>query len=373
MAIIPSAPAWRRRGPRAPVTPVRRGGGSCSVNKLHKRPRYASPQRRKSEGTAVGGYNQWSRRKVVTGRRVKPAVMDRRLVRANREYSIQGHRNLKNFDDYGAVPINSSGTGDFKRTPVHCYSLNSQIIDGDITPCARYLGFNDLSNGWYWQEFPGMDKDGALVSIPLQMRKSSPCVSNQQRQYHEYTTIKMNLWGAKAKAIRYQIDLIQPLSDEVNPYHWAAGTVMGTAAGQAWEEMVKQYTFNPIAKMDHYLKRNFRTIKSISFIIEPTSTTESDADPHVKTLEWFIRRNKLVNFDKATTTPVAVQLQDGNQLKTAAEYTANLATSISKHPRDREQLLLLVRASDYGAPADFSNVVHGSYDIDFATKYTCLG
>lgn len=66
--------------------------------------------------------------------------------------------------------------------------------------------------------------------------------------------MKLNLWGAKSKAVRYQIDVIQPKSDEVNPYHWAIDTPMNTVAAQAWEEQVKQYTFNPISKLDHYIK-----------------------------------------------------------------------------------------------------------------------
>jgi len=374
--VIAHAPRWTRRSRpnfrRIGGSRTTTGGANRKRSRLHQRARGSYRRvKRKTEGKA-GGYNQWTRMKKVSGRRVSSSTMDKRLVRASREYKILGHRNLKSFDDYGAVPINSSGpSADVKRCPIHCYCLNAQNST-DPVEVARVLEFNDASNSWSWNSMQGLYYTGAPVLSTPQVRKSTSNMLNQGRQYHEYSHVKLNVWGAKAKAIRYQIDIVRPLSDEVNPYHWGVNTPMGTAACEAWEEMVKQYTFNPIAKFDHYIKKNFKTVKSISFIIDPTSTNESDADPHVKTIDWFIRVNKLTNFDKVTQTS-QYTLADAAELKSAADFTANSAQYVSALPRDRETLLLLIRASDYSSPQVFTNNLHGSYDIDFATKFTQLG
>ena len=299
--------------------------------------------------------------------------MDRRLVRANREYKILGFRDVKNFDDHGAKPIHSFAASESSMwTPIHAYLLNGAIQDETFAP-GRLLSFDNSTKTWRWQAISGLGP-AANTDLSLQLIKQSHPGDQFNRAYHEYTHLKLNMWGAKAKAVRYQIDIVQPLSDEVNPFHWAHGVPMGTAAAQAWEEQVKQYTFNPISRIDHYIKRNFKTVKSMSFIIAPTSTTESDADPHVKTIDWFMRFNKMVNFDKVTRNSNGVYtLQDVADLKTAVQEDARTSHDTSEIPRDKQCTILLIRASDYSAPQAFSNNIHGSYDIDFRTKYTSLG
>lgn len=299
-------------------------------------------------------------------------TMDRRLVRANREYKILGFRHVKSFDDNGAKFIHSYTTsGGSAYTPVHAYLLNGVIQDETFAP-GRLLSFDESTKTWRWITLIGQGP--ATTDTQLQLIKQSHPGDQFNRAYHEYTHLKLNLWGAKAKAVRYQIDIVQPLSDEVNPFHWGPGIPMGTAAAQAWEEMIKQYTFNPISRIDHYIKRNFKTVKSMSFIISPTSTTESDADPHVKTVDWFMRFNRMVNFDKVTRNSDGVYtLQTAADLKSANAEEMRTAHDTSEIPRDKQCLILLIRASDYSAPQEFSNNIHGSYDIDFRTKFTSLG
>ena len=299
--------------------------------------------------------------------------MDRKLVRANREYKVLGFRNVKNFDDHGAKPIFSLQSGTDLVQPLHIYALNSCIQDEVPNP-ARQLMFDPTTKQWRWHSMPGLGP-AANSDYGLQLIKQSHSGDQFDRAYHEYTHLKMNIWGAKTKAVRWQIDVLKPLSDEVNPFHWAIGVPVNTVAAQAYEEMLKQYTFNPISKIDHYVKRNFKTVKSISFIIQPTSTTESDQDPHVKTIDWFMRVNQMLNFDKVTrNSDGAYTMQDGTNLKTAVQEDARTVHQSAEYPRDKQVLLLMIRASDYSpATTPFSNNIHGSYDIDFRSKFSSLG
>jgi len=148
---------------------------------------------------------------------------------------------------------------------------------------------------------------------------------------------------------------------------------MNTIAAQAWEEQVKQYTFNPISKLDHYIKSNFRIIKSMTVMISPTTTTESDADPHVKTVDWFMRINKMVNFDKQTRNAFGLYtLEDAAELKNSNNFTTRTLKDSGEMPRDKQALILMIRATDYSEPQNFTNTLHASYDIDWRTKFTDL-
>lgn len=374
---IAGAPRWRRALPRR-----RRGPGRRFKGGLHKRPRLSSKLRRRSPRTwtkrvkregAQTGYLQWSRLKRSTGRRVRSATLDKRLVRANREYAILGFRQLKAFDDFGAVPIHSKTVGDVAYVPIHCYLLNGQNSYNNVTP-GRQLWYDDVTKQWKWALLAGLNPAGSASNYLQTIYQSGNSNSRMSRRYHEYSHVKMNVWGAKNKATRWTIEIVQPLSDEVNPFHWQTSTPMGSAAAQAWEELVKQYTYNPIAKIDHYIKRNFRVVKSMSFIISPTMTTEADVDPHVKTIDWFMRVNKLVNFDKATVNNSSgYVIPDADNLKNVLNPELGISEPASDIPRDKQCMLLLVRCSDYSAPVAFTNELHGSYDIDFRTKFTQLG
>lgn len=335
--------------------------------------RAASAPRKYRKESGTGGYNQWTRIKKTTGKRVSAAVLDRRLVRANREYEIYGFRQVKRFDDHGAIPIHSAIEGTLYKQPVHVHLLNGHINDEPFKP-VRALYFDDTTNSWKWSSITGLEPSGGSDPY-IQMIKRSEPGDTANRRYHEYSHVKMNVWGAKSKPTRWQIDVVQPLSDEVNPWHWGETQTMNTAAMQAWEEMVKQWTFNPISKMDHYIKKNFKTIKSMSFIIDPISVTEQDQDPHVKTIDWFMRVNKMVNFDKLTINSNGkYTLDDPNDLKTAVDHTVRTVSDTSEYPRDKQCLLLLIRCSDYTEPSEvFTNDKHGSYDIDWRTKLTTLG
>lgn len=369
------APRWRRALPRR-----RRGPGRRFKPAFHKRPRLASKLRRggsrswtkrvKREGSQTG-YNQWSRLKRASGRRVKAVTLDKRLVRANREYQVLGFRNLKAFDDYGAVAIHSSFTDPAAFAPVHCYLLNGQIQPGQECEPARQLYFDDSTKHWKWSYLAGLQHNAGSSPYLQTIRGTSTAYAS--RRYHEYSHVKMNVWGARQKATRWTIDVVKPLSDEVNPFHWNVATPMGTVGMQAWEEFVKQYTYNPIAKIDHYIKRQFKVVKSMSFIISPTLTTEADMDPHVKTIDWFMRVNKLTHFDKVTAAASGYTVTDDAQLKNAIANEVNVSHPAGVYPRDKECLLLLIRCSDFSAPQAFTNNLHGSYDIDFRTKFTQLG
>lgn len=111
------------------------------------------------------------------------AVLDRRLVRANRDFEILGFRQLKRFDDNGAVPIHSSTNENFHHTPVHAYLLNGQVCDEVFNP-GRLLYFNDANNTWNWTVLQGLDSTGGNTPAIQIIKRSDAVLNEQPRRYH---------------------------------------------------------------------------------------------------------------------------------------------------------------------------------------------
>lgn len=377
--------ATKRKGQKAGKNAKRPGRApapSKTAQPMYKRPKTAYPRRPKREGQETG-YPQWSMLSKRSGRKLPVAQLNKRVLAAAREPILFGFRGVKNFDDNGYYPINSQVVDAvYHQTPCYAFLLNGiNRTDGYPLKCARRLYFDANFKQWKWTPVNGLDSAGA-VSQELQLLHSANSVSNNRPDvsmgkalFHDYTHIKLNCWGAKTKAVRWSIQVLQPLDDEVNPYHWGTDIPMNTVASQAWEEMMKQYTYNPIVRIDHNKCKSFKVIKNLSFIIEPISTTESDQDPHVKTINWFIRFNRVTMYDKATisaTEPVygTFTVQDPVELKSAVDTANKASAPYSNIPRDKQNLILVVRCSDYTATSTvFSSETHGSFDLDFKTKY----
>lgn len=390
MTVVYTAGGWDRSSQNL-FNRVKYAGRSRNAAKAKKRGRKAvrpgvAPRhrrayptrtiRKKKEGVE-NGYPQWTMVQQRSGRKLPVGALNRRLLSTIREPLIFGFRNMKAFDDYGAIQMNCNAT--YGTQPLACLLLNGINRTNRCEP-FRKLTFKDATKQWQWSVQPGLDEQGLgtteLQTITGPWATTGNTAANVGRSaFLEYVQLKMNLWGAKSKAVRWSVQIIQPLSDEVNPYHWAANSGMGTVGAQAWEEMIKQYTYNPIARIDHNKCKAFKVVKSFSCIIEPTSTTESDADPHVKTLNWFLRVNKVCHFDNATVTSDGTfQIQSTAELKNNVDTAHKSTGAFSVVPRDRESLILLVRCSDYNASTTaFDSNIHGSFDIDVRTKYVTCG
>jgi len=324
---------------------------------------------------ATGGFNEWTTTKSKMGKAMPANRMTNTLVKASMEPLIYGYRNLRAFSDFGANPLDMSVTELKSILPQYVYLINgcNRTVPGSFQPARRMVmaAAGQLS----FETINGLTAGGAGTSF-LQTHYDSMSATSEPGKvlFHDYTSIKMNCWGAKAKPIRFTIQLIKVTNDEYNPWHWNTGVSLGTAAQQAWEETIKQETFNPLSRIDHRIRNAFKVVKSTSFIIEPKEGDDVDTDPHVKTLEWFIRVNKPTNFDKVTVNSLGdLRITDDATLKTTANLELADGEPYSIYPTDKECLILVVKATSYSTVTDgFTNVQHGSFDIDWRTKFIQL-
>lgn len=194
-------------------------------------------------------------------------------------------------------------------------------------------------------------------------------VTTLRAAFHEWTHIKMNLYGVRSRGTRWVIELVQVTDQFADPI---------TAAGSNREfKKLLDYWARPmmvsnINSGDPLSRRYVKTLKKYSVVIDPIQTIEYGGDtgtPHIHTLNWFIKHNRLRKYDWFPQGDPG--LSNGGQFD-----VDNAPTSDRVHPRKR--LYLLVRAlspsqrtvaANTITSADADEITEPSYDLVMRQKF----
>lgn len=344
--------------------------------------------RKRAGGTDVNSYRQWDQHAENSGRRKSKRRRALAIVSANVNRVDYGYRSIKpSFDSgggnllmmkYGTAAGNiSMPCYVFSLSHVHQYGSN-----GTYQPCrpARQLQLSS-TGAFQWAEINGQAGDGTSTTELQQIanqRWASTTTGLGAHAYLNWTKVMFNLYGCKTKPIRYRIMLCRPTEDEASPYFYASGSSVGVDQQQHLENMTKPFVSNPIAVVDHATRPKWSILKTWEYEIQPTSTTESDAEPHVKTIKFFQRWGRVFHFNDTTGANVgglqttkygdSVEIFDGT--KSYADYTTG---QVNVRPQDRNILFFCIMATDYSAPSTtFSTDTRGSFDVSIRTSWCRL-
>lgn len=329
------------------------------------------------------------------GRRISRASKQRKLVSASRESVIYSFKALKSFDDNGYFWMSNnvaSGalTGN-NELPVYVLLLNGRTIGGSaaVTPllrmCIRNLGDDDGKLWWNPQAGNVVSgaSEGTSQLLQLEYISSDPMPVGQKMHW-DWSQVQMNLWGAKNKAVKWNVQICKISDDDVNP--WAQLDANETARtmppeGQlAWLETVKQFVYNPLAKINvESVKSKIKVLKSWEKVIQPTTTVENDADPHCHVLKWFNRWNRNVTFDNKVLNNGTVGLADDVDMYRPKDIMSGIQKPWQWYPDTRDMVFVMFRASAYThsypgqePPVPIDNKVYGSFDVTMRSKFTVL-
>lgn len=374
--------AWRNRA--SIMKGVDKASGWVAGKQARRRFDNAPVNRAPSPGVAypkprdgLGGKNQWTSLNKNTGKKISTKRYNDVMLKAGRESVVYGFRNVKSFDDNGAMVCFNQVAGGAYSQPLHVYDLTSIIRVNNVPNVGRYLYLQDEVDGtnMRWGTLSGLNFGGA-ASAALQAMTSSKTVSTIEGKaaMHEYVSLKMNLWGAKNKAVRWTIELLQVRDETYDPFSIPVDAAIPSKQQQCLEELLKQYTFNPISKIDRNVRKGFYVVKRFDCTIEANSNEDGDADPNVRTLKWFIRRNRLLRYDETSKAADGrTDLETPSDLKSTVQNDLYMSNPGSVRPRDKQRLFLMVRCTDFSPEsAAFSNSIHGSYDIDWRSKFSYL-
>lgn len=119
----------------------------------------------------------------------------------------------------------------------------------------------------------------------------------------KWSELRFDFWGAKDHPCEWTITLCQ-FDDAVLPAP-ATLIINDRQAVDWWDAVSSKLIFSPSErKAQNGIGRNMlKVLDRRSFILNPTSTTESDADPHVRSVRLFYNFNRKVNFEWRSAAP----------------------------------------------------------------------
>lgn len=328
----------------------------------------------------TGGYSQWETEKAVSrlSKRVSNLTLLNRYVRANQEKVIYKWNGVKNFDDNGFYWFNNKADiTDTRYLPIYSFDLTSCVnttnngitipsipmhqmyqVGGGIgfaaSLCPDVSGGTSLTSTW------GLERAPYTNSVDV----ISPATPHS-KDILKWLSIKTNLWGCKNRSTKFRLEIVQFKDDALLPVSMVSANDKRTALFQS---LVKPLAYNPIASIQTDLRKKMRVIKSETFIIQPTSTTETDQDPHVRTVNWFMRLDKMLDYSQK-----GQKISNVTDVVDDSDYVQNVGQQNDCYIDPTKRMYLMLYATNFGADAEFnSNVETPSFDLVVRACHTVI-
>lgn len=326
-------------------------------------------------GSGVGGgdYSQFTEKRIQTGRKKKVTLA--RLVKEVR------NKAEPTIFRYGGMNRGPAANGFFwcnkvlsdvyEKMPLYMFDLTcvNNVVNGSITagiPCYRPK--IAAGGNFTWDIVPGLKQDGASTNTLIDERVvSSSTLADYPHEKSRllWNDVRLNLYGATTKAIKWTIQVVKLLDDCLDPQKWnadpstvGADTYSYQKHNTFYQGLLKPEVYNPLALTSAGQLRRYKVLKTYTTIIQPTSTTESDANPHTKILKWFMRWDRDISYS-----------QRGGFLTSSADFglDADFVQEInqaSPYANPKTKIWLMIRCNDYNvATAAESSTIHGSFDM----------
>lgn len=339
--------------------------------------------RRRLDLPSGGGGVQWTRSRLSTGRLKRGYPLVRRLATVNGEKLVYRLRAVKNFDNSGYIWANKTTNALARQYPFYAILLNGKNCGGsNIFPFRQLYALTDNMStddgrlGWFGR--PTMELNGALTLNRYGVEFGTDA-SDQEKMLWRSTTIKMNLWGAKSKPVRWTVEVVRCTDHRVSPFYrkiassFATGETVSMEAQQNLEAMMKQYYFNPIATVNWHQNRHFKVLKRFDMVIQPVESTDGDQDPKCHQLNWVTKWDRVLDFTDNNANGLNVAFNDDERNFEQVQEVNSEIDGDSHVPKGNGAVFLMVRASDFSDWAEtgpvFSSSLHGSFDFDIRTTY----
>lgn len=379
----------RRRGPTGMAAFPNFRMGALGIRKRRIGPAdlYRRRVRRRDDNLSTN--YQYTRDSRVTGRFKTKALLNDALLKAGQESTLYTFRRLKLFDNDGALPMERNllaiPGGQAATMPVYVFSLNGVNRSTlDHWPMYRLWTWADGANDGklFFNTVYGDNATSALGDNGLQRMydstEGSATTLNGNKAVLRYVDLQMNLWGATSKSTRWTVQVVQVTDESCDPWKLPVNrtngqtSVLSDEGQQAWQELVKQYTFNPLAKLDIHQAQKIKILKTYDITLQPNSTSDGDPDPQCRVLKWFMKEDRIVRFDDKVEQLAGGFTDDLQYLNNDQRPEHNqIAAGVA--PRTKDHLMLLIRASNYkGAYGSYSNGNDPSFDIDYKAKWVHL-
>lgn len=321
-------------------------------------------RRQQIPGTGME-YSKVSRQYGRFGRRnVRQAFKELRSAQTKLILRYQG---MNPFGANGFFWMNNIVVGGRRMLP--CYAVN--LTSGpqysySAQPMLQY-SMDTATDKYQWVPTAGQDPNGG-ASFGWNTEDNNTAGSSVlgSRTLLKWISVKMNCYGCVAKPTKWLIQVIQLKDDELDPWRFNAEPALTGGAEHAavfWQNMIKKYTFNPIATVGREHARHYKVLKSVSFIQDPQLTIDADQAPKCKEVNLFAKQNQMCKWDQIKTKLATIA-----DVIDTADYTAeNVAGQVNGYLDTKYSKILLIRALNAGIDDATSTLATPSFDLNIRT------
>jgi len=321
--------------------------------------RRKSTKRRKGNGggggDSYGGTNDISRSRRSIGRypRLKPNRL-LKLIKVGMSDRIERFQGITNFDTNcgfftianredsttGVIgaPIHTYNLTVFKNcqdsgTPIlgHAYGWSSNLGDADVV--RKTLAGQDYNGtgtvvSWQAEEFRGPTN---VTSYPNEF-------PNVSKILHEWTEVKLNLYGARRRPTWFNIDFVQVKNEFAN---FSSADGSNPRFIELMNALTGNMTYSNLQTRDTKALNMLKFIRRMKYMIPAeTSTDLNTACGKIKEVKIFLKHGRVLNMqpheNRGDALAIGHKQEDGIDYE---KYQAALNT-----PADGAQIFMIIRA-----------------------------
>jgi len=336
-----------------------------------------------------GGYQQHQTVSRKTGKRPQKPALAKKILDNSLECQVAQMRNLAQFTgDNGKVPLSHymDTTAAKRRLPLYLFDMSQR---GDISAAGAGSMFRCFLNdpngqvGWESTSFIGATPGTADYTWPyiLYQSQGGTAQSMLENVVLEKVTVKLNLFGQTNRPTDFFIALVS-FKDEVYapvPDDNTSAVAIAPLPGKhndLWQTYCRKLVGNPIGEYGGWGKnrRALHIIKEQKYSIAPTSTTETDGDPHCITVNWTHYINKMVDYKKqkasyATTDDGAIGAANVNQ-----DVITTTTDATYRTPSAKDRVYLMVSSTSWtpnsgAGPETVNSASMASFDFNIKSTF----
>lgn len=362
---------------------VRRRKGMVGKTKSSLQRKIQGPSRRlpyvrkerQVQNETGGGYHQWTvaKKNDTLSKALTSTQRINRQLKLAQEKLILRWNGIKDFDNNGFYWLDNRVVGARRYLPCYAFDLTSCVnatTNGNVLNAAPMAQLFLDTGAVFFESVNTVNYDGTTFSSGWNVERASYSTSGgslvnvlpHNKDILKWLDVRMNCWGAKSRSTKYTIQIVRFKDDALVPTPLVTANEKRT---DLFQSILKPYCYNPIAMTGGIQRKNMKVLRSETFVIQPTSTTETDTDGHVKTLKWFLKFDRLLDYaQKSSYITSNIEVAD------AADFALNTGLQNDAYVAPSKRLYLMVYASNYGDDVTPSPTDTPSMDLSIRACHT---
>lgn len=266
-----------------------------------------------------------------------------RVVNCIKSTDILRFQGVTNFDtNSGYFPLrNSNLAGNVTiQLPVHLYHLNLCPTGGTYPGAGWTSGWAAEANTSAVESFAILGQTATGVSTDSKWQLESLPSNNVQRGdsfIHEWTQVKLNLYGARKRTTRFTVSFFY-VSKAADPLA-TAGTVLERK--ELVQYLSRPYIYSNLLADFSHQKKHIQIVKEFNYTVDATDGFDLNTTTgKIHNANIFIRHNKRYKLDEGVfnTTILPHGQADGS------DFDTRIDAEITGIPKPGRRLYMCIRA-----------------------------